>query len=327
MATSATQTSVPTQLEDFGECPQKFFLKHILGVRDIDDPDHQLQITPRDKGILDHAILERFYQELTRTEFGDALSQLPKLLPLLAERLDRMIDEEFDRFETTQAAFNRTIRAIERETTRRILRDFIVRDFDDLAENGLFPEHFEYRFGSRHREAAVIEHPEPFIVTANGVPVRIEGTIDRIDRGEGRLRVIDYKSGKALRHKQLEQKILRGTRLQLPLYALAVAEFFEAPIEQVDGAIKPLVYAKGSKHEFTLKDTHAELDKTLALFVSSILGGSFPAYPDDEDINSCKYCPVRYACRTKHDADERRAVRRHPDARTLLTSAADEGTR
>ena len=77
-STAATQTDIhdvirarlaailesvsPTQLEDFGECPQKFLLKHILHVRDLDDPEHELQINPRDKGSINHSILEQFYR-------------------------------------------------------------------------------------------------------------------------------------------------------------------------------------------------------------------------------------------------------------------------
>src|SRR5205085_3932074 len=48
----------PTHLEDFGECPQKFLLERILGVDDLDDPERELQINHRDKGSIDHRILE-----------------------------------------------------------------------------------------------------------------------------------------------------------------------------------------------------------------------------------------------------------------------------
>ncbi len=311
----------PTQLEDFGECPQKFFLKHILGVRDIDDPDRELQIPHREKGILDHSILEQFYRELTREEFTAALPQLPRLAEPLASRLERIIAAGFDRLDVDQPAFNRAIRAIERTSTRRILRDFIIRDLDDLGSRGHFPIHFEYRFGSRHLEPENVEHPEPFIVTVRDVPVRIEGTIDRIDRGGEDLRVIDYKAGKALRHDKLENKILRGLRLQLPLYAMAASEFFNVSPDHVSGAIKPMVFGRGAKHEFTLAETRAELLATLELFVGAILDGWFPTYPGDEkEIGSCKYCPVRSSCRTKHDAEESRTVRRHKDPRSLLTA-------
>ena len=88
---------------------------------------------------------------------------------------------------------------------------------------------------------------------------------------------------------------------------------------------KPIVFNRGAKHEFTLAETRAELLATLELFVGAILDGWFPAYPGDEkEIGSCKYCPVRSSCRTRHDAEESREVRRHKDPRSLLTSHRGE---
>ncbi|HEX2059493.1 MAG TPA: PD-(D/E)XK nuclease family protein [Thermoanaerobaculia bacterium] len=293
----------PTQLEDFGECPQKFLLKHVLGVTDIDQPERELQINHRDKGTIDHRILEQFHRDGAR-----------------AEELDAIIDERFDALERDQPPFNRTVRDIERRATKRLLREFVARDLEDLAANGLTPKWFEYRFGSKHREAA--DHPEPFVVEAGGVPVRVEGTIDRIDAGDGRYRIVDYKSGKAARHHNLGDKIDRGVRLQLALYAMAVAEFFGAEPEQVSGTIKPIVVSelKAEKFAFALHEKKGALLETLEIFIRAIVAGEFPAFPNDNDadFNSCKYCPVNHSCRTRHDQDERYAVTQAKDPRTLL---------
>ena len=150
----------------------------------------------------------------------------------------------------------------------------------------------------------------------------MDGSIDRIDRGKDRLRIVDYKSGKALRHRELAKKIDRGVRLQLALYAMAVAEFFGMPPARIDGAVKPLTTpgAQAEKFAFGLGEKEARLRQTLDLFVSAMLRGAFPAFPnnDDDDFNSCKYCPVNHSCRTKHDDVERYAVVRQKDPRTLL---------
>lgn len=307
----------PTRLEDFGECPQKFLLKHILKVEDIDQPEREIQIHHRDKGTLDHRILEELYRGLDQTDFRTPVADH------VTARLDELVDRHFDEHEALAPAFNPTVRAIERRATKRILREFIAADFADLESNGLTPRHFEYRFGSKFEEKA--DHPEPFIVNAGAVPVRVEGTIDRIDVGQGgegsAFRVVDYKSGKALRHTNLADKIDRGVRLQLALYAMAVSEFFQAQPEQVSGTIKPIVQGeKPAKFAFPLHEKRDTLLQTLALFIQAILDGTFPAFPnEDNDFNSCKYCPVSHSCRTRHDLDERYAVQRYGDPRTLLT--------
>ncbi len=319
-AIELTKPLSPTQLEDFGECPQKFLLKHILGVQDVDHPERELQIHHRDKGILDHRVLEQFYREFSESDFRTAMASLPHLPAKLASRLEELIDATFDDHERDVPPFNRTVRDIERRATKRILREFVVADLADLAEQDLLPGSFEYRFGTKFKVPA--DHPEPFIIETAGVPVRVEGTIDRIDANETRFRIVDYKSGKALRHVNLGDKIDRGVRLQLALYAMAVAEFFHADPANVSGTIKPLVQGeeKPAKFAFTLADKRATLLETLEIFIRAITHGHFPAFPNvnDADFNSCKYCPVNHSCRTKHDLDERYAVQQLRDPRTLL---------
>ena len=285
--TKALQTVSPTQLEDFGECPQKFMLKHILRARDIEDPEHELQTNARDKGKVDHGILERFY--------GQGSIEI--------ERIDALVDEAYDELERAIPPFNRTMREIERADTRRILRDFLIRDLADLRASGLTPTEFEYECEA----------------TVDGIPVK--GRIDRIDAGAGRFRVIDYKGGKATRHKDLGKKIDRGVRLQLALYAIAVAQRFNTV--DVSGAIKPLFFpeVKADKFAFELREKETAVRATLALFARAIAEGKFPAFPadTDKDFNACKYCPVSHSCRTRHDLTEKYAVvHTYGDARTLL---------
>ncbi len=314
----------PTQLEDFGECPQKFLLKHLLGVTDIDHPERELQINPRDKGTIDHAILERFYRSTSEHDLAGAAASLPQLPPSLVARLESIVDEEFDKAQELAPPFNHTIRGMERRATKRLLREFLIHDLGDLDAQQLVPRFFEYRFGSKHRELA--DHPKPFIVNPGGIAVRVEGTIDRIDAGGERYRIVDYKSGKAGRHQNLGEKIDRGVRLQLALYAMAVAEFFDAKVENVSGTIKPLVVAdlEPKKFAFALHEKRDALLSTLEIFMRAILAGAFPAFPNENDLefNSCKYCPVNHSCRTKHDAEERQAVAKYKDPRTLLGERA-----
>jgi RecB family exonuclease len=181
------------------------------------------------------------------------------------------------------------------------------------------PKYFEYRFGAKYASRGRVDHPEPFVIQAAGMPIKVEGSIDRIDMGIGRLRIVDYKSGKALRHQKLGEKIDRGVRLQLALYAMAASQFLEA--DDVGGAIKPLVIGpKASLYEFELAEKRERLVETLDIFANAISAGRFPAFPNerDEEFNSCKYCPVNHSCRTKHEPDERYAIAQKKDPRTLL---------
>ncbi|HLJ74595.1 MAG TPA: PD-(D/E)XK nuclease family protein [Thermoanaerobaculia bacterium] len=290
------ETLSPTELENFGECPQKFLLKSVFGVIDYDDPNRELQMPQREKGRLDHTVLERFYSTLAMFPPRDIRSHL-----------DPIVDQAFDEEELRVPAFNRVMRAIERRATKRHLRAFLDDDVEDLVTNDLRPMHFEYQFG-----------PEPFVMSGHALPITLKGIIDRIDEGAGRLRVVDYKSGQSKRNQNLSEKIERGIRLQLAFYAIAVAEIFK--VSTVTGAIKPLM--PGGKSEtmtFDLAASEAAIRETLDLFIRSMLRGVFPAFPDEE---ACKYCPVNLSCRTKHSDHEQRLLKRFDDPRALLESLA-----
>ena len=54
-----------TSLEEWAECPYRFFLHYILGIRKkIDDPSEIFQISPQDSGSLIHQILEDFFEQV-----------------------------------------------------------------------------------------------------------------------------------------------------------------------------------------------------------------------------------------------------------------------
>jgi hypothetical protein len=310
----------PTELEDFGECPHKFLLKHLLGVEDLDHPEREIQVHHRDKGTLDHRVLERFYRSLTGEDRNAALHSLPRLPEELGQRLDHFIDEAFDQHENDVPPFNRTVRGIERRATKRILREFVLGDLAELEAAGLVPRHFEFQFGAVSQRRPNPSAPA-FTVDTGNVTLRVEGTIDRIDAGGGKFRIVDYKSGKALRHDRLAEKIDRGVRLQLALYAMAVADIFGAEAENISGTIKPLVTSDGkTRFSFALHEKQERLRETLGLFTTAIRDCLFPAFPSrDDDFDSCKYCPVNHSCRTRHDMDERYAVQQRRDPRTLLS--------
>jgi hypothetical protein len=77
------------------------------------------------------------------------------------------------------------------------------------------PIRFEARFG--------LGGEPPLQVSAGGDGFLLHGVIDRIDRSpDGRLRVIDYKSGGPAPYSN--KALLEGKKLQLPLYALAARD-------------------------------------------------------------------------------------------------------
>jgi hypothetical protein len=310
----------PTVFEDFGECPQKFLFKRLLRADELEDPEHEAQINRLDKGLLDHQILERFYREAPQDRLAFFAARLASRLPDdLAALLSRIVAEEFDRFDQLHPPFNATIRGMERRLTEKALARFLIEDLSEIQELKLRPYQFEFTFGPR-RDGEPSDHPDPIELELNAMSVAMRGSIDRIDRSAAepyRYRVVDYKSGKAARFTKLAERIETGHRLQLAIYAIAAEIIFGVPADRISGAIKPLGAPGKTRetHSFELAEQKEMLLLALDEFADSIVQGRFPAIPDEE---SCRYCPVNSSCRTRHDADEKRALRKHENALALL---------
>jgi len=308
----------PTALDHFGECPQQFFFRTILDVRELEDPEHELQIDLRKKGTLDHRILERFYRDLPPDWIsGGTTGSVPRLEPRVAKYLDEIIDTEFTRFDRENAPVNPTFRRIEKRLTRETLHEFVAADIADLSRSDYQPVHFEYRFGASEKYG-VPDHPEAVVVSAGDHPIRVYGSIDRIDRkSDGTLRVVDYKSGKAARFRDLGEKMEEGRHLQLAFYALAIEQIFGVKDGRVEAMIKPIGDPRTAtdKFSFRLWEKRDALRDVLELFSRSIVGGRFPALPSEEN---CKYCPATLSCRSKHDADDVAMAERFDDVAALM---------
>ena len=308
----------PTALDHFGECPQRFFFRTILDVRELEDPEHELQIDLRKKGTLDHRILERFYRQLPADWIsGGVTGSVPRLGPRVAGSLDEIIEAEFDRFDRENPPVNPTFRRIEKRLTRETLHEFVAADMADLSRSDYQPAHFEYRFGTSDTYGPP-DHPEAVVVSAGDHPIRVYGSVDRIDRkSDGTLRVVDYKSGKAARFHNLARLIDQGRHLQLAFYALAIEQIFSVTGSRVEAMIKPIADPRSGSEKFSFRlwERKDSLRETLELFSRSIVAGRFPALPSKDN---CKYCPATLSCRSKHDADDVAIAERFDDVVALM---------
>ena len=206
-----------TSLEGWAACPFRYFLGNVLRLSQQDTPEEITTISPLERGLLVHEILEEFIR--------DAMAN--KALPLPGDGSDAASRASVDRI-----AEKHFLDASDRGITGKPLMWQLAKQeiYDDLetflqqdarlrAAHGTEPLRVEANFGVGNTPAAV--HPE------SGLQFR--GRIDRMDLtsdGKSAL-VMDYKTGSSAPYKSLDKDIIdRGKRLQLGVYSLAARRLF-----------------------------------------------------------------------------------------------------
>ncbi len=279
---SPTQTIMSaTGLEEWADCPMRYLLNRVLGVRELDERKADLQIDAAEKGKLVHDALERFVSE----------SLDPVGVPELGRDRMRRIGEQVCReYEEQGVTGHPLFWRHDRRVILAGLEKFVIEDGLHREMTGRRPVAVEFSFAD----------PPAVLALPDGRSVRFRGRVDRIDVDqEGQLSVVDYKTGRGDSYANLEADPGgRGKHLQLVVYALAARLLGKA-----DGASSNPVYAeywmvsdkgKWARHGYLVDDKILELvGVTVATMVQGIESGVFPSHPTGSSSDlwiQCPYC-------------------------------------
>lgn len=289
----AGRVASATGLERWARCPFDHLLRDVLGVREVDNPEDALAITPADRGLLVHQVLELFVLEV--------LARPPDQRPGPGDRwtaADRARVRELAAqvFATYEAA-GRTGRTLFWNRDReRILADLDgTLTFDEDVRRVHGGRHLAAELGFGFADDGIEAVP---LDLPDGRQVRFRGKADRIDlTGDGGLLVADYKTGRAQAYAGLSEDDpdQGGRRLQLAVYGAAA----RAATGRVDAPVRAeywFVSSRGrwARHGYTLTPAvEARVRETLGLIVTGIEHGLFPSHPTDNDsspFNDCWSC-------------------------------------
>jgi ATP-dependent helicase/nuclease subunit B len=281
----------PTALERYAQCPFKYFAEKVLRLEPLETPDSVLVPDARARGTLCHAILRRFYQQLTERQV--ALDRVTS--SDIGAWLAAAAEAAFTQFEATEPVGYPLLWSLVKEDLTRLVRTFIENDLQELRASGYRPILFEVAvtgaFGATLPD------------TERHVPIR--GRLDRVDlrrdNGQAHVRIVDYKytesRGPKLEDRDLATAALRGKRLQPPLYLLAATGVFkEEPAVADEAAFYFLApyWPNGPVVRTGLAAFCGE--GTVRVILEGVRHGRFFILPGEY----CDYCEFSSACRRTH---------------------------
>jgi len=289
----------PTALETYARCPFQFFARHVLGLEPLDRPEEILGPSPAEFGELGHEILNGFYRTLIESGYFAGRSSTTNVdATLLAVAARAFADYEAK----SPVGYPLAWESLKDGLTES-LRQVIVQDLTELSNSGFVPVSLETSVTSRLPN----DWPEPLSNLA------IRGRMDRIDRKNNGLRVIDYKfkfgASPATPDKNLIRAALRGERLQPPFYNLLArhwsdertdngarpaieADFYYIAPRWPDG---PLVATRYGSENLTDKIGTAT-KQTIAYLADGVRQGRFFI----NRAEHCAHCDVATICRKNH---------------------------
>lgn len=276
----------PTSLSAFIQCPMRFFLKYILKIEDLRlEEDTQSNVI----GSLVHDVLEKLYIDYSNTLINSDL-------------------------------FNKTISPSLDVIYQKSLAKRFSQGLPDVGYNYLNKLTIDKLFDNyRKYEGAVIKSHDLYIIDVehtlhttlivNGIGCTIAGKADRIDRQDGIVRIIDYKTG-LIKEKDVKvpNKINRiedipEKAMQLLIYKyLYLKEHPETKPEEVTAALFGL---KNQRVCFDLmvdypelnNDFVATMDQLLTDVLTRMLDRCQPfTQSDNPKAKPCRHCDFKNIC-------------------------------
>jgi ATP-dependent helicase/nuclease subunit B len=272
-----------TALEGWVHCPHGYFLKHLLRVAPIQQPEEVVRISPMERGTVLHDVWERV---VTRAIDEGWVPGPGQPWPARSHRVvAEAARERFARAEAEGVTGFALLWELDKKAICADLAESIGRDdMRRLDFGGLTPIAAEWSFDGAEFDLG------------DGRILRLTGRVDRIDRiPNGMVVVTDYKTGKPGPFRAVNQDSCdRGQRLQLVVYAVAAqAEFGDRTGNTTVRSEYWFATRRGGFERIghTLDQTVVDRARlALRTIVNGIAGGMFLARPNGT-TNALYACP------------------------------------
>jgi ATP-dependent helicase/nuclease subunit B len=261
----------PTSLKDYRECSYRFYLKYLLNIREPDEIVEEAG--PMEWGSAVHGALHSFYRKHYPHGFTeDQLSEArEKLCSIFESSLKKLIAER-----------PLGITFLDMNIYKKRLERFLYNELERFKQG--------FTVDTKRLEEHLRGHIE-----VGERSIFIKGYLDRVDRLDGRLYVIDYKTTVPDKDKYTIGDTF--VEFQLPLYALILSE---GDLSRVAGMayygisrkIQVTEIVEQSSVPAYLNDFR---DRILVPTIADILNPEAP-FSGSDDKDACIYCSYQDIC-------------------------------
>ena len=278
----------PTAIERLARCPLSFFLRDVLGLRELDDKAAPHRIEKHILGSAAHDALAEIYATLERDELfrskKDPATRAAELIePLWRKHLEKAAGPSFVRL--------RGLFALLGDRWLDSLREFVLPDVEEIRKASI-------------QKLETEKHLSVSLSLAEGAEQKLAGRMDRVIRAnDSSAWLDDYKTGRVNKKKLEPGSMLRGVHLQLPLYREIVASLLGLEASQVRARL--LGVGPDSEEGPVELKTDPEVRKgileTIQVALELAIKGHFPLHRDSQEETYCNYCGYRRTCRRSHE--------------------------
>lgn len=275
----------PSSLSKYVECPLKYYYMSVLGLKEQESVEDDIDASELGEAV--HNVLKNIYEPFVGRKVDSAA------LKAARSDIESLLDREMEHL-MSGGRINEGRNMFLRSVALTQLSRLLEREADIAAKHNLeilsAEEDYDYTLWEQ-----------------DGHKIRIGGRVDRIDRLDGVLRVIDYKTGN-LKDEELSftdrKSVMPAKWLQLMCYALMYRRRFKSD-ECLRTGIYPLRYlrsdvrlAQWNKQEELTNAMLDDFEQLLHEMLISILNPDEPFAPTASST-ACRFCPVAQFCRAK----------------------------
>lgn len=237
----------PSAAEKYLNCPKQFYLRSLLKIKELEEDDVFNPLPANNEGTLIHSCLEDLVNNPKMT-FDEFMSNADKKI------------EDF--FKTRKPVHTETINIIKNRYLTIVKAGY---------EKGLEESEAEFKV-------------KPYKDKESNIS--IYGTIDRIDKKDNKYKIIDYKTGKNVKHE--EDDVI--TCFQVLLYAYILEKEYGKEIEGCEYKYLRVHRTVTSVYNDSIK---TQLKNKLMEIRDTLNSGEFYT---NESRKTCRYCSYKNIC-------------------------------